>query len=226
MNVLGVFAKYFEPGRVKTRLAMEIGCDPACELYETFAGCALRTAGGMADRHDLVFTPPDSRNRFREWLSAQGHEGWRLVPQAEGDLGIRMRSYLETAFAEGAERIVLLGSDAPTLPARYLEQAFALLESVPLVIGPSDDGGYYALGARKVPPVFDGIAWSTGRVLEQTLQRLDNARWKYELLPTWYDVDSRSELLRLQQQVQASSYDGLRWKSLRACVARAIEELD
>ena len=198
MRQLGIFAKYPQPGRVKTRLAATIGDEAACRLYRAFIETLLRRFANVGDRRVLAFSPPERRAEF-EPLAGQS---WQLAEQSAGDLGQRMRRYFEEALAGGASRVVLLGSDSPTLPVEYVQRAFNLLSDVPVVLGPSDDGGYYLIGvAERVPPIFDDIAWSSEAVFEQTARRLQSLGRDFRKLPPWYDVDDEQDLRRLKNEL-------------------------
>ena len=202
MRQLGIFAKHPQPGRVKTRLAATIGDEPACRLYRAFVETLLARFAGVADRRVLVFSPPERRAEF-EPLAGQS---WQLAEQSAGDLGQRMRRHFEDAFDDGASRVVLLGSDSPTLPVEYVERAFDLLKEVPVVLGPSDDGGYYLIGAAgRVPLIFDDIAWSSEGVWEQTIRRLRALGRDFRELPSWYDVDDEDDLRRLRKELSEES---------------------
>ena len=107
-----------------------------------------------------------------------------------------MRGRLEA----GAERVVLLGSDSPTLPLGVIGRALdRLVAGVDVVLGPSFDGGYYLVGARaRCDGIFEGIDWSTPRVLGQTLKRCEALGLGVELLEFWYDVDEAQDLRLLR----------------------------
>src|SRR5262249_552818 len=115
---------------------------------------------------------------------------FRLEAQCAGDLGLRMKRFFANRFAAGPSAVVLLGTDSPTLPLAFVEQAFTELQSADVVLGPATDGGYYLIGCRRLPPLFDGIAWSSSRVLAQTVACLHEPAWQLALLPPWYDVDT------------------------------------
>jgi glycosyltransferase A (GT-A) superfamily protein (DUF2064 family) len=105
-----------------------------------------------------------------------------------------MADFIGRRLADGAESVVLVGADSPTLPVDYVGRAFDALGRADVVLGPALDGGYYLLGCgRRLPPVFDGVAWGTGRVLAQTVARLADPSWRLALLPPWYDVDAPAD---------------------------------
>jgi glycosyltransferase A (GT-A) superfamily protein (DUF2064 family) len=117
-----------------------------------------------------------------------------IEPQAEGDLGAKLAAAVATHLPHGP--VVIIGSDAPTLPRAYLHQALDGLMEHDVVVGPAGDGGYYLVGARvPVPEIFADIAWSTPAVWPTTEQRL--AGRSYSVLPPWYDVDEPEDLRRL-----------------------------
>jgi uncharacterized protein len=200
---LGVFAKYWEPGQVKTRLARDTNHEFAANVYRQFVQATLETATGIAQRSVLAFTPTDQYTEFIQCLPA----GWTMVAQATGDLGQRMLAYFVDAHAHQIEKVVLIGSDSPHLPAALLQQAFDQLDTHQCVIGPARDGGYYLIGARNiVPPVFEDVDWSTDDVLQQTITKLQNANISYSLLPPWLDVDTIDDFHELQQDLEQSGH--------------------
>jgi rSAM/selenodomain-associated transferase 1 len=200
---LGVFAKYWEPGQVKTRLAHDTNHEFAARVYRQFIQATLETATGIAQRSVLAFTPTDQYAEFAQCLPA----GWTMVAQATGDLGQRMHAYFSDAHAHQIDKVVLIGSDSPHLPATLLEQAFDQLDSHQCVIGPARDGGYYLIGARNlVPPVFEDVDWSTDNVLQQTLTKLQDADISYALLPPWLDIDTIEDFRELQRDLEHSTH--------------------
>jgi len=196
---LGVFAKYWQPGAVKTRLGEAIGYERASQLYRIFLVTTCQRFESAGDRRVLAYTPAERRADF-EQLAGQV---WETEPQATGDLGCRMRNYFATAFDNDAARVVLIGSDTPTLPLEFVEQAFDLLAEYRVVLGPSDDGGYYLVGASVGnPPIFSGVSWSSPDVWSQTTRLLNEAGYSFGILPKWYDVDDRETLDRLHNELK------------------------
>lgn len=189
-----VFVRAPERGRVKTRLAAAIGEEAALRVYRRLAEHTLRAASHLAAEGARVrvhHTPADAGDAVRAWLGA----GPVYLPQADGDLGRRMEDAFARAFAEGAERVVIVGSDLPDVSASLLRRAFHALDAHPAVIGPARDGGYYLLGlTRLIPGVFDGIAWSTPDVLAATLARFVAAGVTPAMLEELADVDEVQDL--------------------------------
>jgi rSAM/selenodomain-associated transferase 1 len=192
-EVVVVFARAPERGRVKTRLAAEVGEDHALALY---AWLARRVVTGLADPRrswDLrVAATPDVAAVAR-WMP----EADAVVPQRPGDLGARMRGALEDALAEGYARVVLVGTDCAAVDAERARAAFAALREAPATLGPALDGGYYLLGATRPLPVFDAMPWSTAVVAAHTRARLAAAAIPLRELPPAADVDLREDLASL-----------------------------
>ncbi len=189
-----VFTKAPRPGFGKSRLAAEIGTDAAHELATAFLEDTVERTTARASRFFVAVAPPDAVPDLMSTLSAT-----EVFAQAVcGDLGSKLQAAFDEAFASGATSPVLLGSDSPTLPAHLISIAHRALETSDVVLGPAEDGGYYAIGLRApAPAVFEGIEWSTPRVLEQTLARCAAAGLEVFFLPYWYDVDDAAGLERL-----------------------------
>lgn len=205
---LGIFAKHWTPGRVKTRLAQTVGDAAAAEIAKAFVETLLQRMVGIADRSVIGFAPPDARGAF----AGLAGDDWRTVPQVDGDLGARMRAYFEKAFASGAQRVVLIGADSPDIPLEYVRSTFEMLDRFQLVLGPADDGGYYLIGARdEPPPIFDDMPWSTPRLQRATEARLRKLGWRFGhdwmRAPLWYDVDTTTDLERLRARMVEPLYD-------------------
>ncbi len=210
-----MLAKHWRPGSVKTRLAAGIGAQPAADLYRLFVSTLVRRLAHVGDRRVLAFWPPDARSEFAELAG----DDWRLTEQSPGDLGKRMRRLLEELLAPPGCRVVLIGSDSPTLPAEYVEEAFERLSEFPAVLGPTGDGGYYLVGAAGVvPPIFSDVPWGTAEVWDRTVQLLDDAGCRFATLPPWYDIDDADDLVRLRDDVASVSRDDAEWSELLRAV--------
>jgi hypothetical protein len=204
-RVLGIFAKEPRPGQVKSRLAATIGADAATRLYDAFLRDLLPRLMTIDATRVLAFASPADHDFFRVLCG----EYFELELQVGSDLGARMATFFQNQFARGASRVILVGSDSPDLPLQRIEQAFARLDDQDVVVGPSDDGGYYLVAMRKlVCDIFAGIEWSTANVFTQTAQRLRQIGVRYSLLEPWYDVDLPDDLRRLNQEIMTAHRAG------------------
>ena len=131
-----------------------------------------------------------------------------LFVQRGKDLGDKMRQAFVDRFAEGYKKVVIIGSDSPSLPVSYINKALASEKD--LVIGPSTDGGYYLIAmSGKLSEVFSGVAWGTENVLGETLKKIKGTSISFELLPIWYDVDSPDDLKFLKTHLELITHSGL-----------------
>lgn len=191
-----IYARYPRPGSVKTRMIGALTPVEAAELHRA----SLATMIELVARLDgltitLVVTPDESMATARCWAGIGFHD---CRPQGDGDLGARLTRTTKQAFDEGAQRIILLGADSPTLPIDLLRQTDDHLAHADAVLGPSDDGGYYLLGLRRfIPALFERIAWGGPEVAAQTRQRAIDAGVALRELPPWYDLDRYEDLPRV-----------------------------
>ena len=127
-----------------------------------------------------------------------------LIAQAPGDLGDRMLAGTRTLSAASPDPVLLLGTDAPTLPAEAIGEAASALDLHDISIIPSTDGGYVLLGLRgPMEAVFRGVDWSTEAVFRQTLRRAEGAGLSVYEGDPWYDVDEAGDLARLGEELRA-----------------------
>ncbi len=204
-KALVVMARYPEPGRVKTRLAATIGPAAAAGVYRAFLA-DLRDRLGADPRWKLLwaFEPRDSP------FGAEIARGAPAFAQPEGDLGGRMSGAITEALRRGYQAVVLVGSDMPHLGPETVAEAFdKLARGAKLVLGPAEDGGYFLVGARSVPPIFESIEWGGSGVLVATLERARAAGFAPELLAAGFDVDTAADLERLGGEISAGRVRGL-----------------
>ncbi len=193
-RVLALFAKAPVPGAVKTRLAPELGAERAAAFYEAMLLDVLDQHAGARDCElALWFTPDESADWFARHVPAR----YRRLQQRGLDLAERMRELFRFHAAEGFERIVLRGTDSPTLPAVRVAQAFAALERAPLVLCPDRDGGYNLIGQSVPHDALFELELSRASVLGATLARARELGLRAELLPAHHDVDTWADVARL-----------------------------
>jgi rSAM/selenodomain-associated transferase 1 len=205
-RVLALFAKYPQAGQVKTRLAAQLSPDAAVRIAEALLLDSVERLACFDALRALVFTPSDALDYFAKIANGR----FKLLPQSPGDLGQRMRACFEQCLGWGAESVVTVGSDSPTLPLEFIERAFAALEKADVVLGPATDGGYYLIGCRRLlPQLFDGIAWGTSRVLVETITRFGREDGRLAMLPPWYDIDTLEHCHMLRGHVAGLRRAGL-----------------
>lgn len=208
-TIMGLFAKSWDPGTVKTRLAKTLGNDRAAEIYLELLTVNLGRFAQSADRRVVGYSPSneDTLKRFESLLGAiKPRPAWNFVPQSEGDLGTRMSSFFQQQFEiHGAgSRVVLIGSDALRLMPRHIDQAFELLQDHDVVFGPSTDGGYYLVGMSVMNDrIFQDVAWSMETVLEQSLQRCESSGSSVAQLEPLTDIDNEGDLLQEMEAIKS-----------------------
>jgi len=196
---LAVMTKAPRAGQVKTRLVPPLTPDEAAQLNVCFlrdTAAAISQACGEHARGIAVYTPVGAEAEYIDILP----RGFQLVPQRGEGFGERLALAVEDLFQIGFASVCLIDSDSPSIPAKsYLDAARLLsIQGDRVVIGPSDDGGYYLIGLNKMQRrLFEKIDWSTERVLAQTKQRAAELDVEDKLLSPGYDVDDRAALRRL-----------------------------
>jgi rSAM/selenodomain-associated transferase 1 len=208
---LAVMTKAPQAGKVKTRLTPPLSSQEAaalntCFLRDTATAIATTAETGTA-RGIAVYTPVGAEAAYAGILP----EEFELVPQRGDTFGERLVFATEDLLRLGFDSLCLIDSDSPTVPQQAFGQAVEFLSQPvdSVVLGPSDDGGYYLIGLKKLHrQLFEGIDWSTERVLEQTIQRAREIDLPVHLLPTWYDVDDRATLNRLCQELFGANGSG------------------
>ena len=199
---IAFMAKASAPGRAKTRLVPPLTFEEAAVLNTAFlqdvADNVLQAArdGDRGIAGYAAYGPPGSEDFFRRTLP--GAIG--LIGAWRPNFGDCLLHTIEEIFARGHASAVVLNSDSPTLPTAYLVETAAALARPGdrAVLGPSSDGGYYLLGLKRAyRRVFEGIAWSTEEVAQQTLARAAEIGLPVHTLPIWYDVDDITSLQRL-----------------------------
>lgn len=203
MNFLGIFVKQPLPGLVKTRLGNVIGNEPAAELYESFLDLIQHKFNNIS-ASPVLYYAPDNQSAA-EYFQQRGQIHYEIQPQPEGDLEERLNDFFQHGFDRGAEKVVVIGSDSPTLPGSLVEEAFEKLNQADFVVGPATDGGFYLAGFRdQFRPVFPDINWSSEEVLTQLTRNLTQQKLNFQLLSTpWYDIDTHQDLLMLRGHLAA-----------------------
>ena len=235
-----------QAGRVKTRLVPPLTPEEAAELNKCFlrdtaaaisSACSRRPVGdeercnsnyagashseaATAACGIAVYTPVGAESAYTDILPAD----FSLLPQRGDKFGERLYFAVEDLFKCGFGSVCLIDSDSPTVPAENFAEAVELLSTTEdrVVLGPSDDGGYYLIGVKKPHRhLFEQIDWSTERVLNQTMQRATEIGIEVKLLPTGYDVDDGASLRRLCNELLAENDVG-RYCAVHARIPREL----
>ena len=197
---LVVFTRYPEPGNTKTRLIPALGPTGAAELQRRMTTKVLSAVRQLTQQHHAARLEVRYEGGDEISMRMAFGDGCVYAPQGDGHLGERMLRAFESAFAEGAGLVVLIGSDCPAITSDILTDAFRRLESHDLVLGPAADGGYYLIGLRDpVANLFPAnMPWGEAGVRERTLRIADGLGLAVALLPELSDVDRPDDLVALR----------------------------
>lgn len=225
---LAIMTKAPQAGRVKTRLVPPLTPEQAAELNKCFlrdTAAAISSAfsrcpvGEARVRPEVnashseaataacgiaVYTPVGAEAAYTDILPPD----FSLLPQRGDKFGERLYLAVEDLFHYGFASVCLIDSDSPTVSAENFAEAVELLSTTAdrVVLGPSDDGGYYLIGVKKPHRhLFEQIEWSTERVLNQTIERATEIGLDARLLPIGYDVDDAASLRRLCKELLADT---------------------
>ena len=196
-GVLIIFARSPVPGQTKTRLISALGEKGAAQLHISLIRHTLKTALRSQFCNVELWCTPSINHPFLEDCSYKF--AVKLCVQSGDDLGQRMQHAMQSAL-DRYPFAVIVGSDCPLLSTDILNKAYSVLQGgKDAVLGSSEDGGYYLLGARKHhPDLFSGIQWHTNNVFKQTRQRLDSFGWYWDELQELWDVDVPGDIEKLK----------------------------
>ena len=203
-NAVILFARDPILGQVKTRLSSSFDDETILRLYTCFVEDSLEKIRQVDNADCFVGISPSNLSGFFNGIE---DSDTRLFIQQGKDLGEKMRQAFVDRFSDGYKKVVIIGSDSPSLPVSYINQT--LTSDKDLILGPSIDGGYYLIAMTgKVSEVFGGIAWGTDQVLDETLYRVKKTGISLELLPVWYDVDMPKDLKFLKTHLKLIAQTG------------------
>ena len=198
-----LFARTPAPGRVKSRLCTHLTPEQACRLHcaSTSDTLALLARALPGTSKWLFLSEVVAPAAAPESLGFDLPAGFECAVQQGDGLGERMGAAFERAFSCGARRVVIFGSDSPTLPASAVQQSFEkLADENNLALGPTEDGGYYLIGCRRFEPgLFQGVEWSTPRAFAQTYANAKRLGYRVSLLQQWFDLDEWKDVERVME---------------------------
>jgi uncharacterized protein len=201
IEILIIFSRYPEAGKTKTRMIPALGREGAAELQRKMTEHTLATAIALGSSRKVAIAihfAGGDLPLMQKWLGAN----LNYIPQVGGDLGKKMQSAFDLAFASGNQRVVIIGTDCPDLDQTILTKAFNGLQHHDLVLGVAEDGGYYLIGLnRPIPELFQQIAWGTDQVLNQTAKIAQKLNLEVNYLTTLADVDRPQDLKIWQKYI-------------------------
>lgn len=200
-GLIVIIAKAPRPGKVKTRLCPPLSHYQAAVLYTAFlldtVELALKVRGAKVK---LICPTAEDASELKNFLpQTVGY----FVQDIPGLTGALTEGFVK-GLAAGFSKVLCISSDNPTLPGDYLDEALQSLETNEVALGPTDDGGYYLIGAKKTyPSLLNDMVWSTDTVMSETMRRAEEAGLQVQVLPGWYDLDTGVELERFREELKS-----------------------
>ena len=200
-RALVIMAKAPRPGRVKTRLTQSLSVEAVTELYCCLLHDTMELARSLDDVDVAIMCPASDVEELTRLT--QCHAEVSVVAQKGEGLAAALTSVFAHFAVPGRQRVVAFNSDSPHLPASILGSAFETLISHDLVVGPTEDGGYYLVGAKVAhPALFNGDGMGTKSALEALLARARELQLSVGLMDPFYDIDVEGDLTRLASELQ------------------------
>jgi uncharacterized protein len=186
-----IFCRYPESGQTKTRLIRVLGADKAAFLSKKMTEFTINEVRKIPNINYQVYFTGGNINLMKKWLG----NDVIYQEQIEGDLGDRMSNAIESNMNKYPDGVMIIGTDCPDLTCDIMEEGLMKLLHNDLVLGKAKDGGYYLMGmANFYPQLFEGISWSTSKVLEQSLKIAKSLNLSVDFLPTLSDIDNPEDL--------------------------------
>jgi rSAM/selenodomain-associated transferase 1 len=194
-----IMAKVPLAGNVKTRLQNILSPEKCAHLAAAFLQDTENKAKSVCEDTIIAYFPADKFKNLKRTL----RKDHIFVEQTGESLGARMFHAFEFAFSQKFDEVVMIGTDSPTFPFDYLEQAFGFLETnSEVVLGKTEDGGFYLMGLRGLHrEIFENVAWSSPKTFEQVFENIKKLELHLRETPSWYDVDEEGDLIRLKNEV-------------------------
>ena|SRR5579863_288264 len=199
-TALVIIARYPEAGKTKTRLARTIGDEATVQLYQAFLTDLARRFAGQ--QYDLYWTYTPAHVDYAAFIATLVPEfasSMTCFPQQGADLGERLLYAFQWIHAQGYLNIILIGSDSPHISRNIVANAQVALHQADVVLGPSDDGGYYLIAMHEPHDVFSGIPMSTSEVKQRTIEQAERQGLTVRCIDPLFDIDELADLLRLAQ---------------------------
>lgn len=194
-SALGIMFRIPEYGKVKKRLAVQIGNWTTLKLYQKMLKETLENVSRLTSIDIYGFYKGTGLAKFNTFKTLQN------ISQMGKDFGERMLNAFKWLFNKDYKKMILIGSDSPDMPIHYIQEAFLRLDTFEFVLGPSEDGGYYLIGLRRpIDSLFKDIKWGSKTVMIDTLKIAEREKISYFLLPQWYDIDDIEDLRRWMSQ--------------------------
>jgi rSAM/selenodomain-associated transferase 1 len=199
MKTIVIMTKVPLAGTVKTRLQPRFTPEQSADLAECFLRDTIAKVKDSKFKLIIAYAPAGKSAFFDKYSLSDAV----LTGQKGANLGEKIYHAFEFAFSGNSDSVVMIGTDSPTFPKNFIEQAFEKLEKSDAVLGGTADGGFYLIGLRTLRrEIFENVAWSSAKTFEQTAQNIKNVNLTLSEVPVWYDVDTPEDLEKLASEFQ------------------------
>ena len=199
-NALIIFTREPEPGHTKTRLMPYFSAEKCAELHRCMLK-DIRNEMRSVDA-DIIVAHTGGRNGPEFLLKTFGRKTV-FMEQRGADIGAKMKNAIEEALELGYGRVVLIGTDIPEIRAGSVNDAFSKLDSSDIVLGPTEDGGYYLIGMSSVHPEAFGVkVYGTGSVFEETAESIRQAGLSVALADKYPDIDTPEDISAYRKRMR------------------------
>jgi rSAM/selenodomain-associated transferase 1 len=193
-NAIIVFTRFPVEGKVKTRLAKDMGDKFAVSFYRVCAEHTFTELLKVKETGSELFLFCSEESEIEQVMNWAGNN-FKYYSQQGSDLGIKMYNAFDTVFKKEYKKVIIIGTDAPDVSMNIIQSAISVLDNYSVVIGPANDGGYFLLGFKsKLIDLFSGIEWSTDSVFDNTIEKLNNSKTNYFILEELTDIDTLEDL--------------------------------
>lgn len=193
-----VMAKVPTAGNVKTRLQPFFSPEHCAALAECFLLDTVNKVSSLPTQIIIAYSPSKERDSLQNLLPMQK----TFIEQKGNNLGEKMYHAFQVAFRQNSNAVVMIGTDSPTFPSIFIEQAFEHLKTADVVLGETEDGGFYLIGLRTLRiEIFENVEWSSPETFRQTVRNIEKLDLKLTLLPSWFDVDLPADVERLRKDL-------------------------
>ncbi|CAN5623854.1 TIGR04282 family arsenosugar biosynthesis glycosyltransferase [soil metagenome] len=194
-----IMTKVPSAGNVKTRLQPFLSADECAALAGAFLKDAVNKAKTVCENVILAYSSHAEINALKKILPFQNN----FIEQTGRDLGEKMFNAFKFVLEDRTDAVVMIGTDSPTFPSDFIEQAFEFLETnSDVVLGKTEDGGFYLIGLRKLESeIFENVAWSSPETFEQVFLNIHRLNLHLREVPSWYDVDEKKDFEKLSEEI-------------------------
>jgi rSAM/selenodomain-associated transferase 1 len=194
-------AKAPRAGRVKTRLAPPLSPDAAATLAVALLTDTIRLASTLSGIRIVLVCARGDAPLIRQFVP----NGVDIVEQLGSGLATALASTFDRFLAAGYQKVIAFNSDSPHIPRETIDEAFAALDTVDLVVGPTEDGGYYLVGAKAAwPDLFNPTQLGTSGAHHALTTRATELMLRVASCAPTFDVDLPADLARLSQELRGA----------------------